>query len=109
MKIKITHDVYNISKRIKNIDKDYFLVYDTVRMCFEVHNSSEVGSTLCVTLPYPSLDERALNLVMETSSKNIENIIKKIDYDNALRESADKSRVLSEFNEVIEDKIKETT
>ena len=29
MKIRITHDVYEIAKRIRYIDKDYYIIYDT--------------------------------------------------------------------------------
>ena len=47
MKIKLIYDVYNISKRIKEIDKDYYIVYDTSKNKFEVHNSSQIGGSYC--------------------------------------------------------------
>ena len=69
MKIKILNDVYNISKRIKYIDKDYYIVYDTSKHKFEVHNSNQSGGSYCLTLPYKELDERSLKHVRSSQRK----------------------------------------
>ncbi len=106
MKIKITHDVYEISKRIKNIDRDYYIVYDTLTGDFEVHNSSQLDSTFCTLIPYDFLDERTLTHVLKTKSENIERILEEIDNFNKLRESADKSSVQTQLNEMVEDELK---
>ena len=106
MKIKISHDVYEISKRIKNIDKDYFIVYDTVNGKFEVHNSSQQNGSFCVSIPYDSLDERTLVHTLKSRSENIERILEEIDYNNKLKESADKSEVQAQLNEIVEDNFK---
>lgn len=82
MKIKISGDVYDISKRIKNIDRDYYVVYDTSKQKFEIHNSSQIDSSYCLTLPYDELDERALKHVLKTQSANIDEILKEIENDN---------------------------
>lgn len=102
MKIKILHDVYEISKRIKDIDRFYFIVYDTVKQSFEIHNSMQIDTTYCLTLPFKMLDERTLKYVRETASANIEKILEKIENDNKLVENAEKRRILSQFNESIE-------
>ncbi len=107
MKIQIKHDVYDIAKRIRYIDRDYYIVYDTLKRVYEIHNSSQLGSSYCLTSPYDTLDDRVLKYVRETSSANIENILEKIDIKNRIRENAEKSRVLSQFNDVIETKMKE--
>ena len=72
MKIKIESDVYNISKRVKYIDKDYYVVYNTSTSKFEIHNLSQLGSTFCLTLPFNELDERTLEYINETKSENFE-------------------------------------
>lgn len=95
MKIKIMHDVYNISKRIRLIDKGYYIVYNTSTHRFEVHNSSQLGSSYCLTLPYLELDERTLKYVHQTKSENIEKILETIENENKLMESACKSKALS--------------
>ncbi len=109
MKQKIEHDVYNISNRIKDIDSGYFIVYDTECARFEVHNYFEKGTTYCCSIPYNTLDERTLNYVVHTRSANIENILDEIDRDNKRVENAEKSCVLSQFNDSIEQKLKELT
>lgn len=107
MIVKLTHDVYNISKRIKLLDRDYYVAYNTSSCKFEVHNSSQLGSSYCLTLPYNELDERALNYVAKTRCANIEKILDKIENDNKILESAKKRETLSELNELVSDNFKE--
>ena len=106
MKIKILHDVYNISNRIKNIEKNYYIVYNTSSKKFEIHNSKQTGSSYCLTLPYEQLDERTLNFVCSTNSENIERILNEIEKNNKRMESAEKSKALSCVCEQIEQEIK---
>lgn len=102
MRFIVSHDVYEISKRIKDIDRYYYIVYDTSKTCYEIHNSSQIDSTYCLTIPYNQLDDRTLQYVRETSSANIEIILEKIEKENKLRENAQVRSVLSQFNESIE-------
>lgn len=106
MKIKILSDVYNIAKRIKDIDKYYYLVFNTSTNKFEVHNSYQVGGSFCLTIPYDFLDERTLNLVNQTRVENIERILNEIENNNKLKESADKTCTLNQFDEILEDNLK---
>ena len=85
--IQINGDVYNIAKRIKNIDRNYYVVFNTSKQKFEVHNSAQIGSSYCLTLPYNQLDERALQHVLKNSSDNIEEILKQLENDNKKLES----------------------
>lgn len=95
MKIKILFDVYNIAKRIKSIDRDYYVVYDTSKQLFEIHNSNQVGSTYCLTIPYNQLDERALKLVRKNQSANIDEILEQIENDNKHLESTNLTSAFS--------------
>lgn len=106
MKIKLFSDVYNISKRLKNIDKDYYVVYDTSKGKFEIHNKSQIGSSYCLTLPFEILDERCLKYVYQTKSENIEKILETIDNENKIKESAEKSSALSNTYELIKEELK---
>ena len=103
MKIRIKTDVYRISERIKLIDRDYVIMFDTDRGQYEIHNLSQSGSTFCLSIPYPYLDERVLKLTRQTMSKNIDTILAKMDNDNTLRESEEKHRTLSFLRDVIAD------
>lgn len=102
MKIKIYADVYNISKRLKDIDKNYYVVYDTSKHKFEIHNSSQIGNSYCLTLPYTMLDERTLIYVRETSCENIEQILNKIESENELFENNEKRKALNNAHEMFE-------
>ncbi len=106
MKIKILNDVYDIANRIKFIDKGYFIVFNTSKKNFEIHNSKQIDSTFCLTLPFKTLDIRALKYVFETQSKNIEKILNRIETENKLTENAEKRGVLSQFNSSIEQNLR---
>ena len=99
MNIKINYDVYNISKRIKDIDRNYYIVFNTSKQKFEVHLSSQIGSSYCLALPFKSLDERVLKYVQKTQSVNIDEILENIENENNKRESANKT---SAFSNVVE-------
>ena len=106
MKIKIESDVYEIAKRIKYIDRNYYIVYDTSSRVFELHNSAQRDTTYCLTFPYNTLDIRALIYTYESSSTNIDHIVEKIENDNKLRENAETRGVLSQFNDTLETEMK---
>ena len=100
------HDVFNISQRVKEIDEGYYVVLNTSKQKFEIHNSKQIGSSYCLTLPYSQLDERTLTYVYQTMSKNVEQILEKIENENKLKESAEKSSTLNKTCALIEDEIR---
>lgn len=107
MHLKLTHDVYEISKRIKNLDRGYYIVYNTSTCKFEVHNFNQLHTSYCLTLPYANLDERTLNYVAKTRSVNIEKILEEIENNNKIQESTQKRESLSEFQDIVLDNFKE--
>ncbi len=102
MKIKITHDVYNIAKRIKYIDRNYFIMFNTSNNKFEIHNSLQMGSSYCLTLPMFELNECVLEHVRKTQSVNIDEILENIEKDNNILESANKTSAFSSVMDSIE-------
>ncbi len=107
MKIKITHDVYNIANRLRNIDSGYYIMYDTSKKCYEVHNKNQYDSTYCLTLPFLELDERTINYVNKTKRENLEYLLDEIEKDNSIVESEQKSAALHLFNNSLEKLLKE--
>ena len=103
MKIKICGDVFNISKRIKDIDCGYYIVFNTFKQSYEIHNSKQIGSTFCLTLPFNELDERCLEYILKTQSSNIDEIIEKLEIENNLKESANRTSAFSEIYETLLD------
>lgn len=82
MKIKIDSDVHDITIRVKEIDDGYFIVYNTDKDCYEIHNSKQ-KDTYCLTCPYEFLDDRVLGLVCMSNIQNIDTILEDIDNNNS--------------------------
>ena len=78
----IFSDTYFISQRLKEIDESYFIVFNFDKGKFEIHSSSQVGNTYCLTVPYKTLDERTLDLVRKTHHTNLDNLVKEMERQN---------------------------
>lgn len=87
----ITSDVFNISKRIKKIEKEYFIVWNVLREKWEVHSTANIGDSYCFTVPYDGLDERTLRYCHMTRNAAHGNQYKAMKEHNALiKEKNDK-------------------
>ena len=75
-------DTYYIAQRLKEIDPSYYLVFNFDKGKFEVHSSEQAGDSYCLTIPYPALDERTLDLVRKTNSNNLDAMIEQIEKEN---------------------------
>lgn len=80
---EIKGDLYDISRRIKEIDKDYFIVYSYVSRRFEVHHRAQRGGSFCLAVPYGALDTRTLDLTRRTRAERKEKLLEEIERDNA--------------------------
>lgn len=78
----IEGDTYFIGERLKEIDKDYFVVFNLIRNKYEVHVKGQAGNSYAFTVPYPNLDERTINFALKTRSQNRDKIIEEIEKDN---------------------------
>ena len=81
-KIIINNDLYNISNRIKLIDKDYFIVYNFQNNKFEIHNYKNARNTYSLTIPYSVLDNRTIDYVQKTHISNIDKILNEMENNN---------------------------
>ena len=86
MKIEIEDDVFEIVKRLKEIDDGYFVLYDTCKNRFEVHNYYQ-ENTYCLMCPFDVLDDRLIDVVLYSNVLNIDKIIEDIDNINDVNES----------------------
>lgn len=97
MKIKIESDVFDIVKRIKEIDDGYYILFDLNKQKFEVHNCKQ-SSSYCFTYPYDNLDERVFEMIYATNSKFIDKIIEDIDKNNTKIEKNNENK-RKDFND----------
>jgi len=79
---EITSDVYDIAKRLREIDPDYFILYDVRKDRFEIHHKGQQDNTFCLIVPYDTLDERTLILVYETRAEKAKEIFAKMQKHN---------------------------
>ena len=80
--ILIRDDFYFISERIKTIDKEYIVFFNTDTKRYEVHLEGEDRNTYCFTSPYEELDERTLFWAIKTRRENSDKIIAEIEKNN---------------------------
>ncbi len=80
--IFIESDCLFICDRLKEIDPSYRVVFSLKKKKFEVHSILQSSSTYCFTLPYPVLDERAVDYARKTSRENADKLLKEIDLEN---------------------------
>lgn len=84
-RIAVTGDVYNITGRLKEIDRDYFVMFNRLTQRFEVHVKGQ-WETLGCELPFEELDARALRYVRERHVSRMAEIQKEIDAQEIRRE-----------------------
>ena len=81
--IRIENDLFGIVARLRSIDEGYFVVYNTRKHAFEVHNDRQRGGTFSLSVPYPSLDVRTVHLVQRTRAENAERLLREMEEENA--------------------------
>lgn len=80
---EIRGDLFNIVRRLKAFDKDYFVVYSYRDNRYEVHNKGNKGNTFCFACP--SLDERTIIKALKTRRERIEDLLRETELDNERR------------------------
>ena len=81
MKIKIEDDLFEISKRLKEVDDTYFVVYDTVKKCFEVHSTMQDKNTFCFVVG-SKLTCYAIEKAQKTKISRLKTLIKRVEEEN---------------------------
>lgn len=97
MKKIILSDVFDIAKRLKEIDRNYFVVFNTAKQKYEVHNSRQLGDSYCLTVPFDCFDARTIVLVQQSRIKNISEIVEKMDFDNKVLQKLNNKTALDDM------------
>ena len=82
MLIEVENDVYFIANRLKEIDPNYQIFFNTKRKMFEIHSKGQIGGSYCLTIPYLTLDKRTLDLVNKTKIENSEKLFEEMERNN---------------------------
>lgn len=77
----IDDDMFGVARRLKGIDDGYFVFLNYKTGKFEIHNRRDSPS-LCLVLPYETLDERTVNKVLYTRAERVEKIVADMEREN---------------------------
>lgn len=100
----VRSNVYCIPERLREIDKGYFVLYNSTKEVYEVHNQNNIGSTYCFTVPYSQLDYRTLEYCRQSSIQRADQYKKEIEIENEKREKSN----AREDKRNLEDRIRES-
>ena len=92
MKVEIKSDVFDIVKRVKEIDEGYYILFDTSKQVYELHYKNQPIS-YCFTYINKNLDFRFIEQVYYTNINRIDIIIDDIDKNNMNIESEESERI----------------
>ena len=81
MLVNITTDVFDILSRLKAIDNNYFIVYNTNKQRYKVHNSGQ-KRTFFLVVPFNKIDARLVPYVRKTRRENADKLIKEMEIHN---------------------------
>ena len=79
--IEITNDLFDISCRLRSVNEQYRLYYNTQKARFEVHNADT--HALEFVVPYSELDARTVEYARYTSVTNADTVLEDIEKNNA--------------------------
>lgn len=106
MLIEIENDIYFINSRLKEIDSNYQIYFNTKKKTFEVHNKEQMGGSYCLTVPYSLLDQRTVDFVRKTRTENRKKLFEEIERDNDNLEKNKEKRILEDAKDQLYDAIK---
>ena len=93
-RVPVLLNVYDIPVRLKQVNRDFFVMFNTRSQKFEIHCASQPYDTLACVLPYDELDARALRYVREFSRERTEHIAEEIDRYNDTLDRREKAALI---------------
>ena len=79
---KIKKDLFNIAYRLKKIDKGYFIIFNTLKNRYEVHNKNQSKNTLCFCCDRKYLTAEVVSKAHITNIRNSKRLLKDIELNN---------------------------
>lgn len=100
---EICDDCLGVIERLKQIDKDYVLMRNIDRDCFELHNTAQKGSSYCLSFAYEQIDERMIDTVLKTRVENSDRLFREMEAENRINHQRQIKQILNDFEEKIYD------
>ena len=95
-RIPVVSHAMDIPDRIRELDKGYFVMFNTKIQKYEVWHRGDGEGVLECVLPYDGLDERAVRHVREHRLERMEQLIREIEEHNARLEAEAQKKWLDE-------------
>ncbi|MBR2974961.1 MAG: hypothetical protein IKC47_04370 [Clostridia bacterium] len=95
--LPIVNDLFDVAKRIAEIDVNYVVYFNKLCSRFEVHNLAQRGDTLAVVVPYDKLDARTITLVRKTRVENAQRLFDEMEKTNNQLQSDALSRAMDRY------------
>lgn len=97
----IENDLFDISNRIKSIDRDYVIYRNMLNKKFELHNT-RYSPGLQVVLPFDELDMRTIDYTVNTRVENIKKAAEEMEKENQRLEKENYAKMQNEILERVE-------
>jgi hypothetical protein len=101
--ILVESDVMDITKRLRKIDKNYFVMFNPRTQKYELHNAEQRDVTLCLNLPFDELDSRTIDHVQKYRIENLKKIIAEMEANNLKIEIEKENRLKDTQREIMKD------
>jgi AmiR/NasT family two-component response regulator len=95
-RIPVTSHAMDIPVRLKEVNRDFFVMFNTKIQKYEIHCASQPESTLACVLPFEELDNRTLLYVREFSRERTQNLAREIEEYNERLEKKRQAELLDE-------------
>ena len=95
----VDSDCLGIVQRLKEIDKDYFLVYDISGSVYKLYSKSGLSFDHCLTFPFGCIDERMVDLALKTRVQNSDSLFEEIERENEKNNKQILSATINAFKE----------
>lgn len=78
-RIPVLSHAMDIPVRLKEVNRDFFVMFNTRTQRYEIHCASQLGDTMACSLPFDELDARAIRYAREFSAARTKQIAEEIE------------------------------
>ncbi|MGM0409241.1 MAG: hypothetical protein ACQEQF_00660 [Bacillota bacterium] len=77
--VVIDRHISRVPKKLKELDEDYYILWNSTKERFEVHNDEQEGGSLAFVVGGNELDDRVIQKARETASHRAFKIIEELE------------------------------
>ena len=97
-RIPVLSNVYDIPVRFKEVNRDFFIMFNTRTQKYELHDPKLPFSTLYCVLPFDELDARSIAYVLERRNICLEDLAREIERYNEELDRKQQAEMIDKAN-----------